>query len=108
MRNLDRDVTVVDPRDAETEMVEDFKGIRSMEDLERVAANRMEKRLQEGEDVPLVEDFPLAPEEETLDFQHLAMTLNLRFVRAYEHWCGNTHLTLSAIIMRTFQENTRG
>jgi hypothetical protein len=52
----------------------------------------------------LVEEFRLAPEEETPDFQHLAMTLNLRFVRAFEHWRGNTHLTLPAIIMRTVQE----
>jgi len=104
MKTLDRNVTVIDPRDAEAEMEEDFKGIHSLEDAERAAAKRMEKKLKEGKDVPLVEDFPLAPEEETPDFQHLAMTLNLRFVRAFEHWRGNTHLTLTAIIMRTVQE----
>ena len=104
MKNLDRSVTVIDPRDAETEMEENFKGIRSMEEAESAATKRMEKKLEEGQDVPLVEDFPLAPEEETPDFQHLAMTLNLRFVRAFEHWRGNTHLTLTAIIMRTVQE----
>jgi hypothetical protein len=107
MKNLDRSVTVIDPRDAEAEMEEDFKGIRSMADAERAAAKRMEKKLKEGKDVPLVEDFPLAPEEETPDFQHLAMTLNLRFVRAFEHWRGNTHLTLTAIIMRTVEEQMR-
>ncbi len=104
MNNLDRNVTVIDPRDAEAQMEEDFKGVRSMADAERAAAKRLERKLTEGKDVPLVEDFPLAPEEETPDFQHLAMTLNLRFVRAFEHWCGNTHLTLTAIIMRTVQE----
>ena len=107
MKNLDRSVTVIDPRDAEAEIEEDFKGIHSMADAERAAAKRTEKNLKEGKDVPLVEDFPLAPEEETPDFQHLAMTLNLRFVRAFEHWRGNTHLTLTAIIMRTVQEQTR-
>jgi hypothetical protein len=104
MKHLDRNVAVIDPRDAEAEMEEDFEGVRSIEDAERAAAERMEKQLKEGSDVPLVEDFPLAPEEETPDFQHLTMTLNLRFVRAFEHWRGNTHLTLTAIIMRTVQE----
>ena len=56
----------------------------------------------------MVEDFPLAPEEETPDFQHLANTLQLRFVRAFEHWRGNTHLTLTAIIVRTFGEGMPG
>ena len=36
----------------------------------------------------MVEDFPLAPEEETPDFQHLANTLKFRFIRAVEHWRG--------------------
>ncbi|HEX9641449.1 MAG TPA: hypothetical protein VGB13_09055 [Candidatus Krumholzibacteria bacterium] len=107
MKNLDRDVTVIDPRDAEVEMEEDFKGVRSMEDAERAAAERLQKKLTSGKDVPLVEDFPLAPEEETPDFQHLATTLQFRFVRAVEHWRGNTHLTLTAIIVRTVEEGMR-
>ena len=49
-------------------------------------------------------DFPLAPEEETPDFQHLAMGLQLRFMRAVEHWRGNTDLTLTAIIMRAVEQ----
>lgn len=72
MKNLDSDVTVIDPRAAEVELEEAFKGVRSMEDAERAAAERLEKKLKSGKDVPLVEDFPLAPEEETPDFQHLA------------------------------------
>ena len=103
MNYLDREVTVVDPRDAEAAMEEDFEGVSSMADFERVAAQRMERMLAEGKDVPLVEDYPLAPEEETPDFQHLATGLGFRFHRAYEHWQGNTHLTLTAIIMRTVQ-----
>ncbi len=55
----------------------------------------------------MVEDFPLAPEEETPEFQHLATTLQFRFVRAVEHWRGNTHLTLTAIIVRTVEEGMR-
>jgi hypothetical protein len=49
----------------------------------------------------------LAPEEETPDFQHLANTLRFRFIRAVEHWRGNTNLTLTAIIMRTVEEGIR-
>lgn len=107
MKNLDRNVTVIDPRNAEAEMEEELRGARSMEDIEHASAKSLEKRLKEGKDVPLVEDFPLAPEEETPDFEHLALTLNLRLVRAFEHWRGNTHLTLTAIIMRTVQEQMR-
>jgi hypothetical protein len=55
-------------------------------------------------DVPLVEDFPLAPEEETPEFFHLTMTLQWRTVRAYEHWQGNTHLTLAEIIHSTVEK----
>ena len=106
VKHLDRSVTVIDPRKAEAQLEEDFKGIRSMEDAERAAARRMEKRLKEGKDVPLVEDFPLAPPEETPDFQHLATTLHLRSIRAFEHWRGNTHLTLTAIITRALQAQT--
>lgn len=55
----------------------------------------------------MVEDFPLAPEEETPEFQHLATGLQFRLVRAVEHWRGNTHLTLTAIIVRTVEEGMR-
>ena len=55
----------------------------------------------------MVEDFPLAPEEEIPDFRHLANTLQFRLVWALEHWRGNTHLTLAAIIKRTVEEGLR-
>jgi len=67
----------------------------------------MERRLKSKEDVTLVEDFPLVPEEETLEFRELATTLHLRGVRALEHWQGNAHLTLAAIIVRTVKESMR-
>jgi hypothetical protein len=78
-----------------------------MLDAERAAAERLEQRLKSKQDVPMVEDFPLAPEEETPDFDHLAAALRFRFVRAFEHWRGNTHLTLTAIIVRTVEQGMR-
>ncbi len=107
MATLDRDVTVVDPREAETALTRKFAGIRTPPDFERAAAEHMQRVLESKEDVPLVEDFPLAPEEETPEFRELATTLQLRGVRALEHWQGNTHLTLAAIIVRTVKEKMR-
>lgn len=78
-----------------------------MQDAERAAAESLEQRLKSRVDVPMVEDFPLAPEEETPDFDHLATALQFRFVRAFEHWRGNTHLTLTAIIVRTVEQGMR-
>ena len=98
MRELDRDVTVIDPSVSERELEEDLKGVTSQSELERVAQARMQKRLDSKEDVPPVEDFPLAPEEETPKFDHLAMTLQLRMVRAMEHWRGQPR-TLTEIIV---------
>lgn len=108
MATLDHDVVVVDPRIAEAAAERRFAGVRSMEDLERAAAASLQQRLESNEDVPMVEDFPLAPEEETPDFQHLATTLRLRFARAVEHWRGNTHLTLTAIIVRMVEQSMQG
>ncbi len=108
IKTLDREVTVIDPRAAEVEWEEDVKDVSSMEDYERASAKRLEKKLESGKDVPLVEDYPLAPEEETPDFQHLSMGLSFRLMRAVEHWRGNTHLTLTAIIVRAVEEGMRG
>jgi len=104
---LDRDVTVIDPREAEAELIRDLAGARSPEDAQRAMAERMKRRLESGEDVPAVEDFPLAPEEETPEFERLATALEFRLMRALEHWNGNTHLTLSAIIERTVRAGER-
>ena len=105
MAMLDHDVTVIDPRVAEAAMRRELAGVRSVQDWNRAAAKSLERRLERQEDVPMVEDFPLAPEEETPDFQHLATTLQFRFIRVVEHWRGNTHLTLAAIIVRTVEQN---
>jgi hypothetical protein len=107
MKTLDQCVTVVDPREAEAAYQRDFKGVRTMEDAERAAAASLQRRIASKQDVPVVEDFPLAPEEETPDFQHLATALGFRLVRAVEHWRGNTDLTLTAIIVRNVEESMR-
>jgi len=107
MTTLDQEVTVIDPREAESALRRDLAGARSIQDAERRLAESLERRLKSKEDVPMVEDFPLAPEEETPEFQHLATGLQFRFVRAVEHWRGNTDLTLTAIIVRTVEEGLR-
>jgi hypothetical protein len=107
MTTLDQDVTVIDPRIAEATMLRELAGVRSA-DMERASAEYVERRLESKDDVPIVEDFPLAPEEETPDFEHLTTGLRFRFVRAHEHWRGNTHLTLAAIIVRAVEQNMRG
>jgi hypothetical protein len=106
MKTLDRDVTVIDWREAENAVRREFKGVRTRQDAERAAREFVERRLARREDVPIVEDFPLTPEEETPEFSELATTLQLRLIRALEHWQGNTHLTLTAIIMRTIKERS--
>lgn len=107
MKQLDRDVTVIDPRAAEAAMKRDAADLRRYTDPEQMASQFMARRLASKEDVPLVEDFPLAPEEETPEFTHLANMLQLRSMRAIEHWRGNTHLTLASIIMRLVEEDQR-
>lgn len=107
METLDRDVTVIDWRDAEAQHARDFAGAHTMDDFEHAAKESLDRRIKSKKDVPMVEDFPLAPEEETPEFRDLAMTLQLRALRAVEHWKGNTHLTLTAIIMRMVAEAMR-
>jgi hypothetical protein len=101
IKTLDQNITVVDPREAEAAFSRDFTDARTREDAERIAAERMERKLKSKEDVSMVEDFPLVPEEETPEFRDLRLTLQLRLVRAMEHWRGNTDLTLTALIVRT-------
>jgi hypothetical protein len=108
MATLDQDVTVIDPRVGEAALSRQLAGVRSMQDWERATAASLEQRLNSKEDVPMVEDFPLAPEEETPDFKHLATGLQFRLIRAFEHWQGNTHVTLAAIIVRTVEQRMQG
>lgn len=109
-QHLDRDVVVVDPRAAEVAFEEfarerGFTGEpRTLADLERLCAEHLAARRKR--DVPLVEDFPLCPEEETADFASLAFTLDVRFVRAGERWHGNPDVTLADIIVRMVEASS--
>jgi hypothetical protein len=107
MKTLDQDVTVIDPREAEAAFTRDFKGVRTMEDAERAVSESLQRKLWSKKDVPMVEDFPLAPEGETPQFSDLATTLGFRFARAVEHWMGNTDLTLTQIIVRSIEDGIR-
>ncbi len=107
LKTLDQNVTVIDPRAAEVALRREFKDVRTMQEAEHVAAERLKQRLASMEDVPMVEDFPLAPEEETPGFQHLTTALQLRLIRAVEHWRGNTDLTLTAIVLRAVEDGAR-
>jgi hypothetical protein len=53
-----------------------------VQDFNRAAGEIMERKLKNREDVPMVADFPLAPEEETPEFRDPAITLQLRGIRA--------------------------
>ncbi len=102
---LDTNVTRVDPKDAEEAFERAMAGTRTREEKERAfAAHAAERRRR---DVPLVEDFPLCPEEETPELRDLRMTLQLRSMRAYEHWRGNTHLTLADVIYGLVEQGKR-
>lgn len=107
LKTLDRDVVVIDPRMSEEAIKRELAGVQSQEDAERAIQESLSRRLASKDDVPLVEDFPLAPEEETPEFVNLANALQFRFLRAFEHWHGNTHLTLSQIIVRTVEDHLR-
>lgn len=102
--HLDRNVTVIDPRKTEERMAQYLAGAKTQEEKRRALDRYYEDKRRERRDVPLVEDFPLAPEEETPDFMHLALTLQVRSIRAYEHWNGNTHVTLTEIIHKIVEQ----
>lgn len=107
-KTLDHDVTVIDPRSVEVAFRREFEDLHKMYDAQGAVTAFMERRLKGKEDVPTVEDFPLTPEEETPEFQNLTIALQSRMVRALEHWQGNTHLTLAAIIVRILDEDVWG
>ena len=92
---LDQDVVVVDPREGEMVLERAFKSLKSREGMLQFF-----KESQIGEDVPLVEDLQLNPEEETPAFDTLATTLNFRAIRAREHWKGHTDVTLGSLIRK--------
>ena len=94
---LDQNVTIIDPE-------VEFRRIDAL--LDAAPTIREKRRIYEQDararrmrDVPEVEDFPLAMEEETETFTHLKNTLRLRMVRAAERWSGKS-VTLGDVIYR--------
>jgi len=100
-RLLDQNVVVKDPRKAEEDFEQAMAGART--EAEKMAAFDRYSQGRRRQDVPLIEDFPLAPEEETPEFRDLTMTLRLRQCRAAEHWKGNP-ITLADYIHRMVEE----
>jgi hypothetical protein len=103
---LDQNVVTIDPAEAEAAIETAMAKGRTPEEKMRAYMDYAEERRKR--DVPLVEDFPLAPEEETEDFQHLTATLRFRSIRCYEHWKGNTHLTLADVIHLVVEKGGHG
>jgi hypothetical protein len=101
-RLLDANVTIIDPLKTEAELEQAMAGAKTPREKRLAWDTYHESRRRQ--DVPLVEDFPLAPEEETPEFLHLTTTLQFRALRAWEHWRGNTRLTLADIIHRTVEQ----
>jgi hypothetical protein len=100
-RLLDQNVVVKDPRQAEEAFERAMAGARTSHEKQQAFLRYSDERRQQ--DVPLVEDFPLCPEEETPEFRDLTMTLRLRQARAMEHWNGNP-VTLADLIHRTVEQ----
>jgi hypothetical protein len=100
-RLLDQNVVVKDPKDAEEAFERAIAGARTSEEKKQAFVRYSEERKKK--DVPLVEDFPLCPEEETPEFRDLTMTLRLRQGRALEHWNGNS-ITLAEFIHRMVEQ----
>ena len=103
---LDANVVRVNPKDAEDALVQAMAGTRTQE--EKLAAFWAHMETVRRKDVPLVEDFPLIPEEETPEFQDLTLTLRFRTIRAFEHWQGNTGITLADVIQRVVKQTKGG
>ena len=105
-RLLDQSVAVIDPKKSEEAFRRAMEGARTQE--EKIRAFERYSQECRQQDVPLVEDFPLASEEETPEFRHLTMTLRLRALRAFEHWNGHTQLTLADVIHRLVEQGNAG
>jgi hypothetical protein len=101
-RHLDANVVVIDPEKTAADL--DRLMAKFDTKRERRAAWEAYHEARRHEHVPLVEDFPLAPEEETPEFRDLNMTLMFRAIHAWEHWRGNKDLTLSDVIHKTIED----
>jgi hypothetical protein len=94
-KTLDQNVVVIDPMVTEREIQAALASARTQ--AEKIDAYARYHESRRHKDIPLVEDFPLTPEEETPDFRSLDLTLKLRMLRALDHWRGG-HRTLREII----------
>ena len=102
---LDANVVRIDPQDAEDAIKAAVAGARTQEEKQRAAFACVEKLRKT--DIPLVEDLPLHPDEETPDFRDLTMTIRFRSIRAFHHWKGNK-LTLGDVIDQVVKNGTLG
>lgn len=102
---LDANVVRIDSADSEKAIEAAMASARTPDEAQRAYFAYHEERRKN--DVPLVEDFPLAPEEETPDFQHLAMTIRFRSIRALHHWKGSK-LTLADVIHEVVENGSLG
>ena len=96
---LDRDVTVVDPMEAERARDAWVRTLPPGLNVEEQSRRYLAWRRTVRADIPLVEDFPLYPEEETPDFRDLETCLRLRQIRAWDRWNGRPS-TLIDVIQR--------
>jgi hypothetical protein len=103
---LDANVVRIDPKEVEDALVKAMAGAKTRE--EKLAAFSAQTEKLSRKDVPLVEDFPLVPEEETPEFHDLTLTLRFRATRAFEHWKGNTGITLGDVIRRAVEQTEGG
>jgi hypothetical protein len=92
---LDRDVTVIDCEANDAEFERATAGASNIEEYLRLAEEHRATR--ERQDVPMVEDFPMHPEDESDEMSDLANVLNFRFVRAGRRWRGED-VTLRQVI----------
>ncbi|HRI70852.1 MAG TPA: hypothetical protein PK156_41750 [Polyangium sp.] len=106
-KHLDQNVTVIDPRVAEAKLDEYLAEAKTPEQAKLAYERYYDDRRKERRDVPLVDDFPLAPQEETPDFKHLTIALQLRLFRAHEHWNGNP-IILRDILEQLMAKDTVG
>lgn len=94
-RVLDQNVTVIRPEELERAMEAALASATTPADKRRALEEFHASRA--NEDVPLVEDFPLHPEEETEDMSDVKNVLNFRFLRAGRRWKGE-EVTLRQVI----------
>lgn len=96
---LDCNVSVIDPAERMRKL--DALLDKAATVTERMAVYERDAAEQRVCDVPEVEDFQLAMEEDNEELVHLTTALRLRMVRAVERWFGKP-TTISGIIYRTF------